>query len=399
MNPLTATAWVGALFLAASLFSHTVALRLSLLAVGIVLAGISVARSKGEIRALPPIWIAFAAWGAWAALSLLWSAEPERSQKELHNEVLYTGFALWICYLGAQARNAARIFLPVMGAAAPAVCAVALWEFSRGPVRYSIGLHGGPGNHSSTLLLLMPCALMAGWYAARARWPLPASFGIWALVALMVASAYATLNRTIWLGFVAEFILLAFLLMRGRTAASGASKRVFVLLVSGSVVACGAIVLNIQAEREAIGIAKTVEEDPRLALWPEIVEKVAERPLTGFGFGRGVLRSLLLEQLGTVDRFLWHAHNLFLEALLQTGFPGLILLLALLGAIVREGWRFARDADESTAAASIALLGVVAGMLVRNMTDTLLIRQNSLLFWGVVGVLLALGTKSGRARS
>jgi O-antigen ligase len=393
MNPLTATAWVSALFLAASLFSHTVALRLFLLAGGMVLAGVSVARSRGEIRALPPIWIAFAAWAAWAALSLLWSLEPERSQKELHNEVLYTGIALWICHVGAQARNAARVFLPLTGAAAFAVCAIALWEFSQGPKRYAIGLHGGPGNHSSALLVLMPCALMAGWYAARARWPLPASFGIWALVALLLASAYATLNRTIWLGFGAQLILLAVLLMSHHTASTGRLKRGLVVLVFGTIVACGAIVLYIQAAREAIGIAIPVEDDPRFALWPEIIERVAARPLTGYGFGRGVLRSSLLEDLGTVDRYLWHAHNLFLEALLQTGFAGLILLLVLLGAIVREGWRFARGADAPSAACGIALVGVVAGMVVRNMTDTLLIRQNALLYWGVVGVLLGLSAK------
>jgi hypothetical protein len=42
----------------------------------------------------------------------------------------------------------------------------------------------------------------------------------------------------------------------------------------------------------------------------------------------------------------------------------------------------------------MALLGVLAGMLVRNMTDSLLVRQNALLFWGVSGVLLAWGSTS-----
>ena len=43
------------------------------------------------------------------------------------------------------------------------------------------------------------------------------------------------------------------------------------------------------------------------------------------------------------------------------------------------------------AACGTALVAVVAGMLVRNMTDVLWVRQNSLLYWGVVGVLLAWG--------
>jgi hypothetical protein len=42
----------------------------------------------------------------------------------------------------------------------------------------------------------------------------------------------------------------------------------------------------------------------------------------------------------------------------------------------------------------MALLGVLAGMIARNMTDSLLIRQNALLFWGATGALLALAAKS-----
>jgi O-antigen ligase len=67
------------------------------------------------------------------------------------------------------------------------------------------------------------------------------------------------------------------------------------------------------------------------------------------------------------------------------------LLLALLAATLREGWRMARGAAPEAAACGVVLITVVVGMLVRNMTDVLLVRQNALLYWGVVGVLLAWG--------
>jgi O-antigen ligase len=75
--------------------------------------------------------------------------------------------------------------------------------------------------------------------------------------------------------------------------------------------------------------------------------------------------------------------------------PGLLLLLVLLGAIVREAWRLARGPDDWALACGVALLAVVAGMLVRNMTDTLLVRQNALLYWGTVGALLGLSKRTG----
>jgi hypothetical protein len=67
------------------------------------------------------------------------------------------------------------------------------------------------------------------------------------------------------------------------------------------------------------------------------------RPLTGYGLGRGLLRERLPAEAN--HELAGHAHNLFLELALQTG--------------LRHG-----------------------GMLTRNLTDMLFVRQNSLLFCG-----------------
>ena len=87
---------------------------------------------------------------------------------------------------------------------------------------------------------------------------------------------------------------------------------------------------------------------------------------------------------------LWHAHNLVLETAVETGLPGAALLLLLIFATAYRGWRIAGSADTALAIYGTALVSVVAGMIVRNMTDTLLARQNALLYWGIVGVLFAL---------
>lgn len=220
------------------------------------------------------------------------------------------------------------------------------------------------------------------------------------LAALLFASAYTTLNRTIWLGFAIQLLLLgAMLVMRSGARPSLRNRAVTLALAVGVVAGCGAAILSIQSDREALGVVRGFEQDARLALWPAISERIGERPLTGYGFGRGMLREALQAEFKAFDMHLWHAHNLFLEALLQLGIPGLLLLFLLLGATVREGWRLTRTADDAAAACGIALLGVVTGMLARNMTDFLLIRQNALLFWGVVGVLMAIGARSWQARS
>jgi O-antigen ligase len=392
-----ACAVVAALFLAASVFGHTVALRMLLLAAGIVLAAIVVAKEK-DVRALPPIWIAFVLWGAWALLSLAWSVDPGFSWKEWRNEVFYTGAGLWVCYVGAQARHAEKIFGAIMAGAAITVCAVALAEFSQGFGEYQVGWHGGPGDHSSALVIVMPCAAVAGWYAAQARHPAWLRWTSMALVALFFASAYTTLNKAIWLAFAVQFALLGGFLLRRRSPGrlSGKATGLVVILAVALLAVCGAVIVSIQSDRQAIGMARAFENDTRLKLYPEVLARILERPVLGHGFGRGIARDSLQAALKSTDPHLWHAHNIFLEALLQLGLPGLGLLLYLLWRIARPAWQHTQSSDEA-AACGMALIAVLAGMLARNMPDSLLARQNALLFWGIVGVLLAWGARRWRA--
>lgn len=395
MSVHIASAWIAALFLASSVFAHTVALRLVLLAAGIVLASTVIYQNRGNVRALPPIWLPFVVWGAWAAISLAWSLEPERTLKEWRNEVFYTGAALWMCYVGAQARNAARIFPVVLGIAAVAACVIGLHAFAQGAEHYATGWHGGPGDHSSALLVLMPGAAMVGWYLHHARAPAWQRALPWAVAALFLVSSYYTLNRTVWLGLIAEALLLGALLLRRKPLT--ARTKVVASLAAACVLAAGlALILQVHAKREAAVDPADVSRDSRVEVWRTTMQWIAEKPLTGYGFGRGILRDVLRVDLQR-SRNLWHAHNLFLDSVVQIGVPGLLLFLLLLAIVAREGWRAARSAEYGTAACGIALLGVVAGMFVRNMSDTLLVRQNALLFWGTVGVLLAWGARSWRA--
>ena len=394
MRALPALPWVCSAFLAASLFSHTVSLRLLLLAAGAALAATAVWQERGALRPLPPIWPYFALWAAWAVLSLAWSIEPERTLKELRNEALYTGIALWICFVAAQARGAARIVLPAVAIAINAAIAVALLTFSFSWEDYLAGPHSGPGDHSSALLTLLPCLAMAGWYGKRAGWPRRTLLVIAVLAALFAASAYATLNRTVWLGFAVQLALLGGLLLWRAERAWLSWARV-AGAAAGVIGIVALTFVSVQATREATGVGKALEADHRLLLWPEVIEQIGAQPLTGYGFGRGLLRAPLQADFRALDGHLWHAHNIVLEALLQLGVPGLALLALLLGLLVREGWRYARSADERAMACGIALIAVVAGMLIRNMTDTLFVRQNALLFWGVAGMLLGLPLSRG----
>jgi O-antigen ligase len=390
VNFLNAAGWTAALFVASSLFSHDVALRLVLLAVATLLCAGVLARERGAVNVLPPIWWAWLFFALWAAASITWSLEPARSQKEWQNEVFYTALALVVCYIGAQANDAARAFIVALGSGAVLACASALWAFASGmPPEWNAGWHGGPGDHSAALLTLMPCALAVVWYGRQAHWSRPA---IWAgvlLIVIFLASAHVTQNRTVWLGFALEIGIFVVVLALRRSGNRRAQLRIALAGVV-TIAAMGTVVLLVQAERESSG-AFSMSADPRLSIWPKATQHIEQRPLTGYGFGRGLLRERLPGEAN--HELAWHAHNLFLDLALQVGLTGLVLFLVLLAATLREGLRFAADPSAATAACGVALIAVLAGMLTRNMTDVLFVRQNSLLFWGMTGVLLAWGAR------
>jgi O-antigen ligase len=387
VKPLDLAAWVAALLLASTLFAHTVALRLLLLAAGLGLLAVAMAKERPGARLLPPLWIPLALWAAWAVASLAWSIDTERSVKELRNEVGYSIGVFWLCFVAAQARGAARVFLPVLGAAGLLLCANALYVAAPG----AEGWFGGPGNLSSALLVLVPCAAAAAWYGQHAGWRAALSAAPIVLLVGCLAAAYSAQSRTFWLALAAQVVVVALWLAARRATA----RTTIAVFVAAAALAGAAMTLHVQTTRETLG-ARVMEEDPRLALWREVSEKIEARPWTGYGFGRGMLRVDLKNELGAPQ--LWHAHNLFLDTALQLGMPGVALLLILLAATFRAGWRLARDPSPRAAACGIALLAVLVGVLVRNLTDVLLVRQNALLFWGVVGALLALGAAPRRAQ-
>ncbi len=106
-------------FLAASLFSHTVALRLICLALAVILAlvmvGSDVRQGRARSQLLPPAAMAFFVWAVWCGLSLLWSMEPDRSEKEFRNEIVYAGLAYWSCFVAGQRSGFSGKVIAILG--------------------------------------------------------------------------------------------------------------------------------------------------------------------------------------------------------------------------------------------------------------------------------------------
>jgi len=401
---LSVAKWLAVAFLASVLFSHTNALRFLLLFAGAcAVAAVAIrARAGGRpdgLALVPPVLVPFLLWMAWAGASLFWSQEPELSQKEFINELGYTLVAFWFCYVAGQAPGAGRALGYGLGAAVGAVCLIAGYEYFLDRRHYDFGLHGGSGNLTSALITLVPCLLLVPWLSRTGVVSARAGALAWVCLGFAALGAYTTLNRTIWIALSVQVFLAGALILRRSHSDRRLAKRKLIgsVAVAAVVVVVAAITMvQVQQERSERLRQSTAKEaaanrqgDPRLQIWPYAADIVRERPWLGMGYGRGIARKPLHDRF--TEREIWHAHNLVLETAIQVGIPGAVLLLALIGITAAYGFRYAGSGNSIRAACGIAVLCIVAGMLLRNMTDVLWVRQNSLLYWGMIGMLFGVG--------
>ena len=138
-------------------------------------------------------------------------------------------------------------------------------------------------------------------------------------------------------------------------------------------------------------VAQTLADDPRLMLWDRTAQLVRERPWTGFGFGRAIVADQLKRPLG--NPMLWHAHNVFVGQLLQTGAVGLVLFVGLMLALGARFARYLRQEDDALAIVGVIGLALIAGFIVKNMTDDFLFRNNAKEWWALLAMLLGYGAR------
>ena len=132
-------------------------------------------------------------------------------------------------------------------------------------------------------------------------------------------------------------------------------------------------------------------------LWQHTFDRIRERPWTGFGFGKSILRTELQDELR--DPMLAHAHNLFVSQWLQTGAIGVAALCAMLLALAWRYAAFVRADDGTLAAIGLTGLAMLAMFVMKNLTDDFMIRPTSKEFWALNALLMGYGIRRERSAS
>ncbi len=358
-------------------FSHTAAAIRALLAMALAAALVLAWRDRAILaRALPPYAVPLLAWMAWCLASLAWSVDPALTVSDLRGELLYTAAVVFVVHVATARAGLERG--PLASAAVGASALLAMTTLAWTSTGLNAYFSPGVGNASSTVLVLFPvafAAVMASEAASGTR-----RAGI-AMAAALLVAGLTTFNRTLGPALAIELVLVV-VLLDGRKLAKRLIAVLAVALVFAAIQAGVAQVVRFSGEGAA---AHAERDDPRWALWSHVAGRIGEAPVLGHGYGREILAADLRKTVG--NPFVSHAHNVFLDAGLQLGFPGIVLLLVLFASIAAAGLRQARSRDPLARACGVALVALVAGTVTRNLSDDLWVRQNALLFWLVVGVL------------
>lgn len=377
--------WVTVIFPAGLLFilpfPGTVAMRLLLLSITFVLA-ISMWR-----RAVPPAIpckLPIALWAAVAIASIPLSFDPGYSLGEVKNEIGYSMMAFIAFYV--LATDSKRVHRIGAGLAAGSIALlVPAFYLQSGQLRWNESAFvGGSGIFSTYLITTLP-VFLTPLLSQRRHW----------LAALVVVAylsvGYLAGQKIYFLVFALQIVLMIWLLNRaGAMRTSG--KAIVGALVLGAVV-LGTMFQQSLTRRAATDspFRDNLVQDVRIRNWPKVVNRILEQPLVGKGFGRNAMSKAYPDLIPPESSEIWHAHNVFLNYGLSMGVPGMLALLILFACLLRKYWLLASAGSTLQRAAGIAGIAMVVGVITRNLTNDFFIRDMSLLFWSLNGLLLGLG--------
>lgn len=380
------------LFLFILPFAHTVALRHLSLSITVLCALYLWLRDAPRPM---PCRLPLIIWAGICWASLLWSIDPAYTFGELKNEVGYTMVALLAFYCLTRSEKDLRLWLYALLAALCVLSIIAIvnylrrgaWDLS-GEVN---GLLGDRNSYSTFIVLITPLALFTALQPATTGYLRKLA---WVALALGLVSGSFTLNRMMWPALIVMALLFfALYLRKSRTSSSsrlpGLAAGLLLLGVFVGQFAMVSITKGSAQQSGFAGVQQSFSQDPRFLIWNYAQERIVERPILGHGYGRGILKEQFKQHFG--NPLYWHGHNMLLNYLLEVGLLGTIALLALTAGLIRELWRLYSLGEGQTRELGILGLAIFAGIVVKTLTDDIIVRDNALVFWAMIGMILGAG--------
>ena len=331
---------------------------------------------------------------AWASASYFWSIAPALTLSDLKHD-------LWmplLAFVGAYGlfRHRAHLGILLWAALAGSLANgfVILFGMPQAPYPLAVARYLVSTVAYASTCALYFAALALPWLFdqqhPRERLAAVAVLAVNIGVGLMLESRAFIMTTTLLF-----FVVLGVMMLRGhRRSAFVAAAVAITMIVAFAVVNRDRTALFTGQGDVVAGLDHVLTSEVRFSIWHDWHEKISRGPVLGFGYGRDVPAKALTPEeyasLASTDRFAtMHTHNIFLNVLAETGWPGLILFVGMLAQCLRHFVGTARSSSLDTAKAGMAGLFLMVAMILKNQTDVLMVFGPAVMFYAALGGLLA----------
>ena len=177
-------------------------------------------------------------------------------------------------------------------------------------------------------------------FAARARWR--TTLALWMLLAGYFLFRTSSATAVVCAAAATVVLVVALLMRRARTP--GARTRVYVVSIGSTLVVGTTVWLMREPLLSLLGrSADLTGRSDRI--WTKVLQRVQEHPLFGNGFSSPWIPTDPAFDGWIVDHGItvFHAHNMWLDVLLQLGVVGLVLMAVAYASLLWRSWFFAVD--------------------------------------------------------
>lgn len=338
-----------------------------------------------------PFKAAIGFWALVACVSVFYAVDPAYSIGEIKSEIVYTMLAFVAALALVRDEGRLRLVCLAVAAGFTAIAVSALAGFAWHDRWLPDIWYVGAPPATNYLVMAVPMVALGAylWMPGRIMQVL-AFMGV-----LVVTLAVLSGQRAIWPALAAQAVVASAWLVRKHVLAKEPLRTGIIVLVVIVLPSIG--LYATEALRTKIEPYAAMEKDLRPVVWKEIAERIAQKPVTGAGFGREALAKAYPDIIPPSNPLFWHAHNVVLNYGISAGVPGMVSITLLFAVIGWRFWKIAVSEDARLRAVGLAGALIVAGVFARNMFNDFFVREGALFFWLMCGALLGVALRAPRA--
>jgi O-antigen ligase len=339
-----------------------------------------------------PFTVAFGVLVLFATMSVAWSVDSDESLQKAISLALLGAAMLIAIPLNCRDEDEARAILRWNGVSAAAFTIagvtaglVGVWTAFEDNGRF-LGLLNNPNALGFWIAPILPVLVVMATQespGSRRRLLVGSTLALAAALALSGSRAGAIASIA---GVVVAF-LASGVSGQLRTARRAVVIGIAAFAAAALIFPALGLTLRSQASGTAEGFFELGTGSGRTIVWGEALPLIGGAPVLGHGFGTTPdFFPAVQQQIGR--NVLGRTHNSYLEAAVDLGWPGFVLLAALVMSGIVAAWRVVRRPGPHQAFATVLLAGVVGGA-VEGLFESGLLAAGSLLalpFWLVVAL-------------